>query len=56
MNEQYPQGIWNASEYFEQLTATNRLAKSERFTFCHVTCSGQPPSCASATSPMALPS
>ena len=35
MTEQYPQGIWDASEYFEQLTATNRLAKSERFTFCH---------------------
>ena len=34
--EQYPQGIWDASEYFEQLTATNRLAKSEHFTFCHV--------------------
>ncbi len=36
MTEQYPQGIWDASEYFEHLTATNRLAKSERFTFCHV--------------------
>ena len=36
MTEQYPQGIWDASEYFEQLTATNRLAKSERFAFCHV--------------------
>ena len=36
MTEQYPQGIWDASEYFEQLTATNRLAKSESFTFCHV--------------------
>ena len=36
MTEQYPQGIWDASEYFEQLTATNRLAKSERFNFCHV--------------------
>ena len=36
MTEQYPQGIWDASEYFEQLTVTNRLAKSERFTFCHV--------------------
>ena len=36
MTEQYPQGIWDASEYFEQLTAANRLAKSERFTFCHV--------------------
>ena len=30
MTEQYPQGIWDASQYFEQLTATNRLAKSER--------------------------
>ena len=28
MNE-YPQGIWNATEYFKHLTATNRLAKSE---------------------------
>ena len=36
MTEQYPQGIWDASEYFEHLTATNRLAKSERFIFCHV--------------------
>ena len=36
MTEQYPQGIWDASEYFEHLTATNRLAKSENFTFCHV--------------------
>ena len=36
MNEQYPQGIWDAAGYFEQLTATNRLAKSERSTFCHV--------------------
>ena len=26
MTEQYPQGIWDASEYFEHLTATNRLA------------------------------
>ena len=36
MTEQYPQGIWDASEYFEHLPATNRLAKSENFTFCHV--------------------
>ena len=36
MTEQYPQGIWDASEYFEQLTAINRLAISEHFTFCHV--------------------
>ena len=36
MTEQYPQGIWDASEYFEQLTVTNRLAKREHFTFCHV--------------------
>ena len=36
MTEQYPQGIWDASEYFEQLTATNRLAKGEHFTFCQV--------------------
>ena len=36
MTEQYPQGIWDASEYFEHLTATNRLAKCEHFTFCRV--------------------
>ncbi len=35
MND-YPQGIWNATEYFKHLTATNRLAKSEGFTFCSV--------------------
>ena len=36
MTEQYPQGIWDASEYFEHLTATNRLAKGDNFAFCHV--------------------
>lgn len=35
MND-YPQGIWDATEYFEHLTATNRLAKREGFTFCRV--------------------
>ena len=35
MND-YPQGIWNATEYFKHLTDTNRLAKSEGFTFCSV--------------------
>ena len=36
MTEQYPKGIWDASEYFEHLTASNRLAGRENFTFCHV--------------------
>ena len=36
MTEGYPQGIWDASAYFEHLTATNRLAESEKFTFCRV--------------------
>ena len=35
MND-YPQGFWDATEYFEHLTATNRLAKREGFTFCRV--------------------
>ena len=35
MND-YPQGIWDAIEFFEHLTATNRLAKREGFTFCRV--------------------
>ena len=35
MNE-YPNGRWNATEFFEQLTATNRLARQEHFTFCRV--------------------
>ena len=37
MNDnEYPIGRWNATEFFEHLTATNRLAKSEQFTFCQV--------------------
>lgn len=36
MNKDYPQGRWDATAFFEQLTATNRLAKSEGFTFCRV--------------------
>ena len=36
MTEQYPQGIWDATEYFGHLAATNRLAKSKGFTFCRV--------------------
>lgn len=29
-------GDWNASDFFLKLTATNRLAMAEGFTFCHV--------------------
>lgn len=29
-------GRWNAAAFFENLTATNRLAQSEGFTFCRV--------------------
>lgn len=36
MSNDYPQGRWDATAFFEQLTATNRLAKSEGFTFCRV--------------------
>ena len=36
MNNDYPQGRWDATAFFEQLTATNRLAKSEGFTLCRV--------------------
>ena len=36
MNNDYPQGRWDATAFFEQLTATNRLAKREGFTFCRV--------------------
>ena len=32
----FPDGRWDATEFFEHLTATNRLAKSEHFTFCRV--------------------
>ena len=33
---EYPNGRWNATQFFEHLTATNRLAKRENFTFCQV--------------------
>ena len=36
MNNDYTKGRWDATAFFEQLTATNRLAKSEGFTFCRV--------------------
>ena len=36
MSNDYPQGIWDATAYFSHLTATNRLAKREGFTFCRV--------------------
>ena len=36
MNNDYPQGRWDATAFFEQLTATNRLANRENFTFCRV--------------------
>lgn len=36
MNNDYPLGRWDATAFFEQLTASNRLAKSEGFTFCRV--------------------
>lgn len=29
-------GRWNATQFFEELTAKNRLAKSEGFSFCRV--------------------
>ena len=29
-------GRWDAASFFEELTATNRLAKAEGFTFCRV--------------------
>lgn len=29
-------GRWDAASFFEELTATNRLAQSEGFTFCRV--------------------
>ena len=29
-------GTWDAAAFFEKLTATNRLAKAEGFTFCRV--------------------
>ena len=36
MNEPILNGQWDASAFFENLTAANRLAQSERFTFCRV--------------------
>ena len=36
MSNEYPQGIWDATAYFSHLTATNRLANREGFTFCRV--------------------
>ena len=36
MTTLYPYGRWNATAFFQHLTATNRLAKSEHFTFCRV--------------------
>ena len=31
-----PNGRWDATAFFKRLTATNKLAKSEHFTFCRV--------------------
>ena len=36
MTTLYPNGRWDATAFFERLTATNRLAKREGFTFCQV--------------------
>ena len=37
MNEnEFPNGRWDATAFFERLTATNRLAKGLNFTFCRV--------------------
>ena len=36
MTTLYPNGRWDATAFFERLTATNRLAKREAFTFCRV--------------------
>ena len=33
---QYTTTNWNATQFFEQLTASNRLATSENFVFCRV--------------------
>ena len=35
MNE-YPNGRWNATDFFEHLTESNKLARQEHFTFCRV--------------------
>ena len=32
----FPNGRWDATAFFHHLTATNRLAKREKFTFCQV--------------------
>ena len=32
----FPNGRWDATAFFQHLTATNRLAKREKFTFCQV--------------------
>ncbi len=31
-----PRGTWNASQFFEQLSQTNKLASEEHFDFCRV--------------------
>lgn len=36
MTTLYLNGRWNATTFFQHLTETNRLAKSEGFTFCQV--------------------
>ena len=36
MSNEFPIGRWNATQFFEHLTESNRLAKSEGFTFCQV--------------------
>ena len=36
MSNDYPKGIWDATEYFGHLAATNRLAKAKGFAFCRV--------------------
>ena len=35
MNE-YPNGKWDATSFFEHLTESNKLARQEQFTFCRV--------------------
>ena len=36
MSNDDPKGIWDATEYFGHLAATNRLAKAKGFAFCRV--------------------
>ena len=36
MSNDYSKGIWDATEYFGHLAATNRLAKGKGFAFCRV--------------------